>query len=429
MYQEFEEEKNLNFVFYILVVFAVLFFAWLYFTSMDRRIKGVGTVIPSTNKQIIEATNSGAVIKIFKKEGDILKKGDSVVLIDPTTFEAGKEQVKGELEALKMKLLRLSIESNPSFLRFDNLPKKYLNSLNKKYFESENETFKLDQKLIKQKIKSAQNKIILKRKEIGETQAKIKKLKKQIKIAEKKLKLISSLVKAHAYSKVEYLDLKSKLVDLKGELEVKKENLKKINADIKLLDSNKEEIIKKFNSNSSSKIGDIKSKIAKLKEQLVIESSKVSMTLIKSPVSGYLNKMYVHNTQDMVKVGDVIAEVVPTNSSLIISTKIAPKDIAFLKIGQRATIKLSAYDYTIYGFLYGSIIDISQDVFLDKRTNQSYYLIKIKSDKNYIDYKGKKLKIIPGMMADVDVIVGKRTLFEYIFLPILKVLDNAGVEK
>jgi len=429
MYQEFEEEKNLNFVFYILVVFAVLFFAWLYFTSMDRRIKGVGTVIPSTNKQIIEATNSGAVIKIFKKEGDILKKGDSVVLIDPTTFEAGKEQVKGELEALKMKLLRLSIESNPSFLRFDNLPKKYLNSLNKKYFESENKTFKLDQKLIKQKIKSAENKIILKRKEIGETQAKIKKLRKQIRIAEKKLKLISSLVKAHAYSKVEYLDLKSKLVDLKGELEVKKENLKKINADIKLLDSNKEEIIKKFNSNSSSKIGDIKSKIAKLKEQLVIESSKVSMTLIKSPVSGYLNKMYVHNTQDMVKVGDVIAEVVPTNSSLIISTKIAPKDIAFLKIGQRATIKLSAYDYTIYGFLYGSIIDISQDVFLDKRTNQSYYLIKIKSDKNYIDYKGKKLKIIPGMMADVDVIVGKRTLFEYIFLPILKVLDNAGHEK
>jgi len=124
----------------------------------------------------------------------------------------------------------------------------------------------------------------------------------------------------------------------------------------------------------------------------------------------------------------MIAEVIPTDSPLFISTKVAPKDIAFLKKGQSATVKLTSYDYNIYGFLRGKITDISLDVFMDKGSKESYYLVKISTDKSYLKYKDKKLKIIPGMVADVDILVGKRTLLEYVFLPILKVLHGAGHE-
>jgi len=284
--------------------------------------------------------------------------------------------------------------------------------------------------MILQKVKTAESKMDLKAKEIGESKAKIAKLNTQIAVSSKQVRMISKLVSEGAYSKVELLNLKSKLVELKGDRSITKESIKKISADITVLTSSKDEIIKNFNAKASQKLNEIKSKISKLQEQLVIEGSKVSKTLIKSPVDGYLNRAYINSINEVVQAGDKIAEVIPLNSSLIISTKVSPSDIAFIKKDQNTTVKITAYDYNIYGYLTGKIQEISSDVFIDDEDlSKSYYLLKIKTDQSYLEHNGKKLKIIPGMVADVDILVGKRSLFDYLFLPIVKAIDSSGHEK
>jgi adhesin transport system membrane fusion protein len=208
-----------------------------------------------------------------------------------------------------------------------------------------------------------------------------------------------------------------------------KKSIDKIRVDIDILNSQKEEILKAFNAKSQEKISKLKAKISKLKEQLVIEGSRVEKTVIKSPVDGYLNRSYINSLHEAVHMGDKVAEIVPVDSSLIIKAKVLPKDIAFLKPDQEANIKLSAYDYNIYGFLRGKIVDISLDVFVDKeKENRSYYLVKIESNKGYLEHNGKRFKIIPGMVADVDILIGKRKIIDYIFLPIKRVFSDAGKE-
>lgn len=163
-----------------------------------------------------------------------------------------------------------------------------------------------------------------------------------------------------------------------------------------------------------------------------VESSaladQVTRTAIKSPINGIVQKLYVNTVGGVIKPGDNLIEIVPTEGGLLIEAKIKPSDIAFIYPGQKAVVKVTAYDFSIYGSLDGKVVTISPDTVIDKNDNV-YYIVKIQTDKKYLGSNDKPLKIIPGMMVNVDIVTGQKTILEYILKPILKAKQYTFTER
>jgi multidrug efflux pump subunit AcrA (membrane-fusion protein) len=200
MYQEYDKlDKKADKLFFVLSALFIVFVAWLFIGELDIRVKGYGNVAPSINRQVVEAGSSGVITKIYKKEGEFVKKGEAIYLLDPTAMKATKEQVQDELDALNSELVRLTQESKRDFLEIKELDKE---KISKKYYEIENSLYLKNQKMVKQKLKTVLKKIEAKSKEVLEKKAEIKKLYKQIRPVKKQTVMVKKLVDQQAYSKV-----------------------------------------------------------------------------------------------------------------------------------------------------------------------------------------------------------------------------------
>ena len=159
-------------------------------------------------------------------------------------------------------------------------------------------------------------------------------------------------------------------------------------------------------------------------------SDQVDRSKIVAPATGVIKQMFITTVGGVVRPGMDIAEIVPTEDSLLIETKIKPADIAFLHPGQKAIVKFSAYDFSIYGGMIGKVFQISSDTIIDQQKQESYYLVKIKIDqKEAVNSKLAKVEIIPGMTANIDIVTGKKTILQYLMKPIIKARQNALTEK
>ena len=159
--------------------------------------------------------------------------------------------------------------------------------------------------------------------------------------------------------------------------------------------------------------------MSRLKSQQIEFTDKVNRTMVKSPVDGIVQKLFVHTVGGVIQPGADLVEIVPTNKKLYLEIKIKPSDIAFIHPGAEAKVKISAYDYAIHGGLIGTVANISPDTVTDAKDN-TFYLIHVETAKNYLGSPSNPLKIIPGMTASVDIVTGKKTVMQYILKPILK---------
>ena len=165
--------------------------------------------------------------------------------------------------------------------------------------------------------------------------------------------------------------------------------------------------------------------------KLVGDRDKVAKTTITSPVDGIIKQLNFNTIGGVVQSGIDLIEIVPLSDALVVEAKIDPKDIAFINPSQKAIIKITAYDFAIYGGLDAKIVEISADTIVDKESKEgkSYYRVLVKTDKNYLERKGKRLPIIPGMIATVDIVTGKKTILDFILKPILKVRQDSLHER
>ena len=429
-----EKPSSVSKIIFLLVsgIFLV-FLIWAAVAEIDELARGNGKVIPTDKIQTVQSLDGGIISEIFIKEGDIVKFDDPLMKIDTTRFQATLEESKQEylsLLALKARLeieSKIDIQKNLPELEFD---EKVLNDISRYDL---NEKLLLENRFreIQSSINVLQSQENQKVQELREIESTIKKLTDSLGFIEEQRKTIRKLVERGIKSNYDLLDIEKEYNVTRGDLQTAKLSISRSNYAITEARNRIKERIDTFKAEASKELQKTVSQINRFEAKMVGDRDKVAKTTITSPVDGIIKQLNFNTIGGVVQSGIDLIEIVPLSDALVVEAKIDPKDIAFINPSQKAIIKITAYDFSIYGGLDGKIVEISADTIVDKESKdgKSFYRVLVKTDKNYLERKGKRLPIIPGMIATVDIVTGKKTILDFILKPILKVKQDSLHER
>jgi len=418
------------------------FIVWSYFSSLQQVTSGIGKVIPSTQVQIIQSLDGGVLQELFVQEGMSVVKNQPIARIDDTRFRSDFAEQKQEVSSLRANVIRLRAElssiligSNEQWQRQIQIEKKVpiypddlLQSAEFMVERQQDEYSERLDNLINQVAIQGQQ-IQQREQEVAELDSKINTLKISYQIASKELDLTRPLAEKNIVSKIELYKLERSVNELKGELSAIRLLSPKLKSALQESILNRRETVLAYRTKARSELNELQNKLSRINESQVGAQDKVSKALISSPVVGTIKTIHINTLGGVVKPGETIAEIVPTEDKLMVEAKIKPRDIAFIYPGLPAVVKITAYDFTRYGGLTGKVEHISADTTQDEEGN-SFYLIRVRTDASSIKNKqGEDMPIIPGMLTEVDVITGKRTILEYILNPILRANEAALRER
>jgi len=428
---EISRTSNIIFIL-VTVIFTSLIF-WAAYSEIDELARGNGKIIPTNKIQTVQSLDGGIISDIFIKEGQTINKGDPLMKIDTTRFKATLEESKQEYLSLLAVMSRLKIESK---IDLDKpLPKiKYDEKvLNDSSRYDINETLLLENRFreLKSSIRVLENQASQKRQELKEIRSNISRLNKSLGYITEQRKTIKKLVARGIKSKYDLLNIEKEYTQTKGDLDTARLSISRSNYAITEAKNRISEKINTFKAEASNELQKTAGLINKFEAKLIGDEDKVAKTVITSPVDGIIKQLNINTIGGVVQSGMELIEIVPLSDILVVEAKIDPKDIAFINPSQKAIIKITAYDFSIYGGLDGRIIEISADSIVDKdsKEGKSYYRVLIKTDKNYLERNGTKLPIIPGMIASVDIVTGKKSILDFLLKPILKVKENSLHER
>ena len=398
---------------------------WAYYAKIDALTRGQGKIIPSHHLQVIQNLEGGIVSEILVKEGQSVKKGDILIKIDATTFESNYAENKLRFNELEAKSMRLVAESTG---------KKFIVSQEIK--EKSPELIKHEKSLYLSNLEQLNNNILIynrrlnqKKAEREEARAKLVQIASNYKLIQKEVQINEPLVKKGIVSEVEFLQLKRQKNTLSGELKSTKLSIPRLTSIIEEKKNNIKEVTLKFRNIAKESFNETKAEMKRIHRSNIAREDKVKRTDVRSPVDGTINQLLINTVGGVLKPGMDIVEIVPNQDNLLVEAKIRPADIAFLYPGQKAIVKFSAYDFAIYGSLNGVLTHISAGTIVDEIDKKSYYLVHIKTDRNYLGNEETKLNLIVGMTADVDIVTGKKTVLDYILKPILRAKENTLSER
>ena len=393
----------------------LLFIVWASFAEIDEITRGDGKVIPYGQNQIIQNLEGGIVESILVKEGDYVKKGEVILKINNAKSISTSLTNDMKYQELKAKQTRLKAEAYQrpfKTIATDNKELQRQLELAKRLYDSNRiEVLAKDNSILQQ--------IEQKKQEYKEAQAKIHSLKKSLEFVTEEIGMTAPMVREGVKSKVDFLKLKREANDIENKIEGAELSLPRLKAAIQEYRQKRIEAKQLFINKAKKELNEVTAELSRLKTQQVALSDQVKRTMVKSPVDGIVQTLFIHTVGGVIKPGADLVEIVPTNKKLFLEVKIKPSDIAFIHPGAEAKVKVSAYDFSIHGGLIGHVINISPDTITDKK-DRTFYLIHIQTDKNYLGTKEHPLKIIPGMTVNVNIVTGKKTVMQYILKPILK---------
>ncbi len=425
--------KKLDAVFLSIILFFVLTLLWASFSQIDELVRGQGTVVPANKIQTIQNLDGGIISEILVKEGHHVKRDQPLMKIDTVRYEASLEENKEAYLSLLAKRTRLNAEL--ALTTSQSIPKLYfpqeLTNSNSNYMKVESDLFFNKVNEYKNSIHTLEFQLSQKRQELQEIFAKEKQLERSLVFIAEQRDTIKKMVQSGSKSSIELLKAESSYNEIKGNLEATTLSIPRSKLAIEEAESKIYEKISNFKTESSTKMQETEGELKKITSRLVSDKDKLSKTVVRSPVNGIIKIINLNTIGGVVRSGDNLLEIVPDNDILLIEARIDPKDIAFINPTLKVIVKITAYDFSIYGALEGKIVEISADSIKDKdsKDNKMYYKVLVQTTKNYLERNGEKLPIIPGMIASVDIVTGKKTIMDFILKPILKTQQNAFHER
>ena len=410
-----QSPKRMSLILKIWIISIVSFILWASFASIDEVTRGNGKVIPYGQNQVIQNLEGGIVESILVHEGEKVKKGQILLKIDNAKSLSSSETNKMKYNELYAKQLRLYAEANELPFPKTDIKDKEL----QKQVELARKLYESDKSEMLAKDETIVNQIEQRKQELKEALAKIKSLQKSLEFVTEEIAMMAPMVKEGVKSKVDFLKLKREANGIQNDIEAAQLSIPRLKSAIKEYRSKRIEAKQKYINEAKQELNKVSAELERIRTQQIEYTDQVNRTMVKSPVDGIVQKLFVNTVGGVVKPGEDLIEIVPTNEKLYVEIKIKPSDIAFIHPGAEAMVKISAYDFAIHGGLKGKVVDISPDTITDKKDN-TYYIIHIETEKNYLGTKEHPLKIIPGMTASADIVTGKKTVMEYILKPILK---------
>jgi len=416
--------SKLRVVLYFWVLAIIVFIVWAKFAMIDEIARGNGEIIPSGQNQIIQNLEGGIVEEMLVKEGDIVKKGQILMKINNEKSKSSFSSNAVKADAIEAKIIRLRAEANGKKFKVDKVTEERL----KKFIENEKHLFNSNKQQLNANISALEEHLLQKKQELSEAYSHLKSLNSSLKLINDEVRMTKPMVAKGVRSRIDFLQLQRQQNDIQDKYSSTKKSIPRLKSAIKEVKNQIQEQVYKFQSDARIKLSDAISDIESLRATSTALEDQVSRTLVRSPMNGIVQNIFVNTIGGVIKPGQDIMEIVPSDETLLVEVKIKPKDIAFIYFGQKAIVKFTAYDFSIYGGLDGKVVLISPDTIKDEKDNV-FYTVRIKTDKNSIGRDGKNLKIIPGMTVSVDIITGQKSVLDYILKPILKTKQYTFTER
>ncbi len=406
---------------YALILTLVGLITWAWWAELDEVTRGDARVVPVSQRQLIQSFDGGVVNEIEVEEGQIVEAGELLMRLDPTRFSASVRESQAEYYSLLARAARLQalvsgIDFEPPREVAENAPE---------MATREQQQYQANRSELNQRRQTALDRLQQRQETLTEALARREQLTRSLDITRRELELTRPLLASGAVSEVEVLRLERDVSNAEGELEQVQAQIARSRSAVEEAQSSLNEIELTANVDWRRELSDTESRLASLTESLTGLQDRVRLTEIRAPVRGIVQRLFVTTRGGVVQPGREVLELVPLDDQLIVETRISPRDIAFVRPGQPAVIKLSAYDFAIFGGLDGEVQMISADTLTDDDGN-TYYLVRVRADETRLD---DGLEIIPGMTAQVDIITGKRTVLEYLLKPVLRARDQAMRER
>lgn len=380
-----DSEHRINFTLWITILALAVFFIWANYSELDTITRGQGAVIANSKTQSIQSFDGGVIENIHVKEGDTVQKNQILVTLEKIKIEAAFREQRSKVAALRAAKARLNAEIFGGQPKFDDDIKDY-------------PQFKINQlKLLERKRSMIKEQIDA--------------LELSLRIVKKQLQMTKALVPTGDVSLMEALKLQNQVSDMSAQIENTKN---------------------KYFQDTQTELNKIEEDLSSSLQTLALRQDQLDHVVLRSPTNGIVKNIRITTLGGVVKPSEEVMQIVPAEDDLVIEAKIKPSDIAFLKKGQNANIKIDAYDYSIYGSLEGKLIYISADTLTEeaKQNEPSYYRIKVQTQgRQFSGRPQEKIEIQTGMTAIVEIKTGKNNVLKYLFKPLIKTIDSSLTER
>ncbi len=394
---------------------------WMSMAQVDELVRGSGEIVPSGENQLIQNLEGGIIESILVKEGESVVQNQILLKIKNEKGRVSFESNTLDANALNAKIRRLEAEANSEkFILNNEEQKSDLMRHEKSLYLSHQRQFQTKKQILLEQLEQ-------KKFELNETRERIKLLNVDLDLIQEEIEMTEPMVEKGVKSQVDFLKLKREHNNIKKEHVASTLSLARYESGIKEIENKIVENHQLYVISAKEKLNEAISKLQKVSSHSSALEDQVSRTLVRSPINGIVQNLFVHTIGGSIRPADDLVEIVPSEDSLIVEVKVKPSDIAFIYPQQYARVKFSAYDYAIYGGLDAKVIDISADSITDAKEN-TFFIIKLRTDKIYLGSEKKPLKIIPGMTVDVDIITGKKSILDYVLKPILKTVQYSFSE-
>ncbi len=416
--------RTLRIILFFWVVAVTMLLVWASLAEIDEIARGEGEIIPSGENQMIQNLEGGIVEEILVKEGEHVEVGQLLVKIDNQKSKSTFSSNEIKADALEARVVRLRAEASGQKFDVDASMRQRVPQL----IANEESLYKTNIQQLNSRINALNEQLIQRKQELSEAKTHKVHLKSSLDLITKEIRMTKPMVAKGVRSKVDFLKLQREGNEIDERYNAAKLSIPRLRSAINEVKSKINESNFLFKSEAKEEMNDAIAELRGLRANSTAFEDQVTRTLVRSPMKGIVQTLFVHTVGGVIKPGADIVEVVPSDQTLLVEVKIKPSDIAFVFYGQKAVVKFSAYDFSIYGGLDGEVVHISADTLTDQKEN-TFYTIRIKTRKNYLGDEAKPLKIIPGMTVNVDIITGKKSVMDYILKPILKTKQYSFTER
>jgi adhesin transport system membrane fusion protein len=403
------------------IVFAV-FVMWSAVAQLDEVTRGEGKVIPSRQVQVLQSIDGGLVSEILVREGEVVQAEQLLIKIDETRFVSSVKENQAQYLGLVARAARLrAISEGKPFVP----PPEVMNAdpsivaQERQFYEARNDELTASVSIARQQLNQRHQ-------ELNEAQAKRAQASQGYELTSKELAVTRPLINSGAVSEVELLRLERDVSRYRGERDMASAQISRVQSSINEAQRKIEEVELTFRNDASKELSEVMSKLNSLAEGSVALSDRVKQSSIRSPVKGTVKRLLVNTVGGVVQPGKDMIEIVPLEDTLLLEARVLPRDIAFLRPGQPVIVKFTAYDFSIYGGLDGTLEHIGADTVMDDKGN-AFYTVRVRTNKP--GFGDANLPIIPGMIAEVDVLTGKKSVLAYMLKPVLRAKSVALTER
>jgi adhesin transport system membrane fusion protein len=413
---------------FIIVVLFASGLAWAGWAELDEVTRGEGRVIPAGRNQVVQSLEGGIVEEILVKAGDRVNQGDILLRIDDTGFSSDLGELIAKDASLKTKLLRLRHELEGDTTQPPEFPSG-LRELAPETVAAELELYAIRRRSLAGQRHVLEERVQQRRRELAEVAVDQARLKANLELAGEEEALKAPLAERGVVPKTDVIRLQREIADLEGQLASSRERQPRLEAAIREAEGQVEELGLRFREEAQAEFSQATAEFTIVRESMRSARDRVVRTEIRAPVSGIVNRLNVNTIGGVVSAGENLVEIVPVEDLLRVEVKVRPSDIAFVHPNQPALVKITAYDFSIYGGLQGEVEKISADTSVDEDTREVFYLVTVRTEDSELGSGAQKLSIIPGMVASVDIMTGKKTVLDYLLKPINKARQQALRER